>query len=144
MNVLRTSVTMLTVLLLSAGLVSADTKPGTGDTTTKGDAQEKLETAIPEGIRLLEAREYASFLKKFVLPDDLKKITQAMPFDKLVKDFSMEKAAVLLTILKEVKDAKPTLSDDGMKATYPLKKGTAPKDAITFVKVGKLWYIANN
>ncbi len=144
MNVLRTSVLLLTVLVLSAGFVSADSRQDTKTTQTKGNAQEKLETAIPEAIRLLEAKEYATFLKTFVLPDDLKKITEAIPFDKLVKDFSMEKADVLLNILKGIKDARPTLADDGKKATYPLKKGTAPKDAIHFVKAGKLWYISNN
>ena len=49
------------------GIVAEETKP---------DPREKPETAVTEGIRLLEKEEYVDFLKQFVPPDDLKELTK--------------------------------------------------------------------
>jgi hypothetical protein len=102
----------------------------------KADPREKLETAIPEGIRLLEAKEYAKFLKNFVSPDVLKKLTEKQTLEEFAKEFGEEKAARLLKALQTIKDAKPELDADGKKATYKLKERP-----LIFVKIDKYWYI---
>jgi hypothetical protein len=111
----------------------------------KADPQEKLETAIPYGIRLLEEKEYAKFLQKFVEPEQFKKITANTPLDEFAKGFAERKAPVLLKVLKAVKDLKPTLDDEGKVATYEIKDKdqTEGRTSITFQKTEKLWYIKN-
>lgn len=109
----------------------------------KTDPRKKLETAIPEAIRLLEAKEYETFLKKFVAPDDFKKITKETTLEEIAKQFEKDKAAALLQVLKSVKDKKPTFDSEGKKATFKHEVKDAPKDSITFVKVDNLWYIQN-
>jgi hypothetical protein len=109
----------------------------------KVDRREKLETAIPEGVRLLEAKEYATFIKHFAEPDQLKKATRDTSLEAFAKEFGQEKAAILLKVLKSIKDTKPAFSADGKKATYNLKDDVAGKKTITFVKVDKYWYIQN-
>lgn len=122
-------------LLAAGGLVAAD---------SKADPRENLETALPEAIRRLEAKEYTSFLRDFVSPDDLKGITEQGPLDEFAKAFGEGKAAQLLQVLKSIVDAKPTLNESGNEATYELKD--APSDSkktITWMKIGEFWYIQN-
>jgi hypothetical protein len=109
----------------------------------KADPREELETAIPEAIRLLEAKEYETFLKTFIPPDDFKSVTKQVSLEEFAKRFGKDKAADLLRVLKAIKGTKPTLDPDGTKA--PFKHGIkgAPKDSITFVKMDGLWYLQN-
>ena len=122
------------ILLLASTGLAADSKT---------DPREKLETAIPEGIRLLEAKDYATFLKTFVAPDDFKRITAEASLDEFVKKFSERKAADLLQALKSIKDAKPTLDPAGKKASYDLTERIGGHRTLTFVKVDKHWYITD-
>lgn len=107
----------------------------------KPDPQEKLETAIPEAIRLLEKKDYATLLKNFVAPDDLKKVTENKSLDEFAKAFGESHADKLLTMLKSVKDAKPEMEEKGTKATYKSKEPNGMP--LVFQKVGKRWYIQN-
>jgi len=110
----------------------------------KPEARETLDTAIAEGIRLLEAKSYDAFLKAFVPPDDLKKLADKHPLGEFTEKFGEKKGPHLLLILKSLKDAKPKLEDDGKKATFDVPKDLATtKPAITFVQIGKYWYIQN-
>jgi hypothetical protein len=110
----------------------------------KADPRQKLETAIPEAIRLLEAKEYETLLKTYIPPDELKKINEEGALPKILKGFEADKAIDLLRILKEIKDQKPTLDANGMKATFKLKETEKTgRDTITFVLIDKLWYIGN-
>lgn len=109
----------------------------------KPDPREKIETAIPEGIRLLEAKEYEAFVKSFVPPADLKKITEGTSLEEFAKKFGERKVPRLLKILEEIKDAKPHMDDTGRKATFALKEEIGRKKSITFLKVEKHWYIQN-
>ncbi len=120
-------------LFLFAGL-GADPKP---------DPREKLETAVPEAIRLLEEKEYVNFLKKFVPPADLKEITKQKTIDEFAKTFEAEKAENLMNVLTAIKDEKPKLNADKKEAVFDLKEEIDDKKSITFKKVGKYWYIQN-
>lgn len=107
------------------------------------DPREKLETAIPEAIKLLEKEEFETFLEKFVPPDDLKKITAKTPLSEMAKGFGERKALRLLKILKAANGNKPTIDADGKTAVYELKEPVEGKMDISFIKVGKLWYLKN-
>ena len=127
---------LISSLVFSFGIpvISQDVKP---------ESREALETAIPEGIRLLEAKEYEAFVEIFVPPADLKKITEGTSLEKFAKRFGERKAPRLLEIFKEIKGTKPSLDDNGTKATFALKEEKDGKKAITFVKVDKYWYLKN-
>ena len=110
---------------------------------TKPNPFEKLDTAIPEGIQLLEKKEYVKFLSNFVTPSDLVEIKKTMKLEDLGKMFGGSRGADMLKAFKEIEKAKPELSDDGKNATYKLKVPIGNKDQITFVKIKKLWHIKN-
>jgi hypothetical protein len=108
----------------------------------KPDPRENLETAIPEAIRLLEAKDYLALIKHFVHPDDLKKLEeQGKSPEKLAEQFGEKKAERLHAVLKEIKDKKPELNDDGSQAVF--KVDDKPGGVIRFHKSGKLWCIRN-
>lgn len=106
----------------------------------KPDPQEKLETAIPEGIRLLEAKEDAKFLKTFMAPEDFKK-NNPKKLDEFVKYFSEKEAVSVLKMLKAVRYVNPTFGNEGKLATYPLKEPIDNQNSISFKKVDKRWYL---
>jgi hypothetical protein len=135
MNAFHTSTAAFLWLLALVGLAVADSDV---------DPREKLETAVPEGIRLLEAKDYSTFLKNFVPPDDLKKYTENSSFDEFAKQFGETKAPRLLQVMKAIKEVKPTVDPSGMKATYELQEPIAGKKTITWLKIDKHWYIKNN
>jgi hypothetical protein len=107
------------------------------------EKREQLETAIPEGIRLLEAKEYELFLQSFVSPDELKDVTGGTSLAEFAKKFGERKAPRLLEVLKEIKDVKPVLDEAKAEATFAFKKEIGGKKSITFQKVDKYWYIKN-
>jgi hypothetical protein len=110
---------------------------------SKADPREKLETAIPEAIRLLEAKDYAKLLKNFVKPEDFKRITEQMPLEDFAKEFGKAKADGLMAALKAIKDVKPKLEEDDKKATFVFKEPIGGKESMIFVKVDKYWYISD-
>lgn len=133
MKISRLLLLLLSVLCLNRGMVQADDKDA---------LREKLDTAIVEGIRLLEAKEYATFLRHFVPPDMLKQLGDDK-FDEFAKKFSEKKAGQLLAALKSVKNEKPKLDDDGTTATFDVKIEDAPRKTVVFKKIDKYWYISN-
>jgi hypothetical protein len=129
------------LLLISSLVISLVTPAVAQD--VKPESREALETAIPEGIRLLEAKEYKVFVEIFVPPADLKKIIEGSSLEEFAKKFGERKAPRLLEILKEIKGTKPSLDDNGTEATFSLKEEKDGKKSITFIKVDKYWYIKN-
>lgn len=105
--------------------------------------QEKLETAVPEAIRMLKAREYVPFLQAFIPPDDLKKLTAAGSFDAIAAQFGEKKAPRLLKALEGIATAKLTVDEEKQIATYTFPEPIDGKGGIRFQKVGKLWYLMN-
>jgi hypothetical protein len=119
----------------AAAVTAADPRP---------DPREKLETAIPEAIRLLEAREYRTFIEQFAVPDELKQVLGQGTIEELTRSFAKENAQLALRVMKQIVGARPTLEADGTRATFELKEAVEGKKSITFVKIGKYWYLRNN
>ncbi len=125
-----------TVLWMAAAAAQAQDKP---------DPRSKLETAIPDAIRLLEAEEYVNLLKQYVAPDDLKKITEKASLEEFAVRFGEGKAEKLLAVLKAIKDSQPELNAEGTLATFtfPEELQVGSRNKIEFAKVNNLWYIKN-
>ena len=107
------------------------------------EPREKLGTAILEAIRLLEAKEYQTFLKSFAEPKDLETFTNGRPLEEFANRFGESKAQRLLGVLKTIVAQTPILEADGTKAVYQWTEPIEGKSSITFVKVDKYWYILN-
>lgn len=105
------------------------------------NAREELATAVPEAIRLLEKKKYEDFVTSFMPPDALKKITQEQSTEEFARRFGERFAVKLLQVLQSIEGKTPKLDQDGMIATFTHDVKDAPSDTITFVKVGKYWYI---
>jgi len=107
--------------------------------------QSRLETAIAEAIRLLEAKEYKTFLTKFMAPDDYKRITEAVAIDLLAEKFAGDRAEHFLKVLHYAKKQKPTLSEDGKLAVFNLDESLRlpNRDKLVFEQIDGLWYIRN-
>jgi len=102
-----------------------------------------VESAVANGIKLLEAKDYKTFLKTYVPPEVYPKIIADKGEDAFVAMFAGDKATKLLAVLKSIKDAKPTMKDDGKTAVYDLAEEIADKKNIQFVQVNGAWYIRN-
>jgi hypothetical protein len=105
--------------------------------------QEKLETAIPEGIKLLEAKEYVKFLKAFVEPAHLQKLSEQGSVEDFAENFGKTKGPQLLKVMQNIKGRTPTLEEEGTKATFEVSVEGVTKKTITFRKHGKTWHITN-
>lgn len=128
--------TAFAMLIAFAGLARAQ-----DSRVDKPDPREKVDTAIAEAVRLIEAKEYVKLLKDFVPPDELKRITEATDINEFAKKFADGKAPRLLKALKATKGIEPTMSDDKSRATIKFRETVDGKDKIEFLKVGKHWYI---
>ena len=113
------------------------------DAPAAATANASMETAIPNGIKLLEAKDYKGFLKAFVPPDVYPKIIAEKGEDAFAAHFGESKAGKLLSVLKAIKDAKPAMKDDGNTAVYELPEEIAGKKNIQFTQVNGAWYIRN-
>ena len=125
------------VVLLALPLLALSRPPA------PSNPMEKLETAIPHAIKLLESKKYADLLRALVEPDHLKELLKSMDLDEFAKKFAESHAEQLLRTLKEIKDAKPKLEDDGKRAVFTVKENAATKNSITFRRHGKTWHLQN-
>ncbi len=110
---------------------------------TTPDPRAELDTAITHAIKLLEAEDYQAFLKLYVEPEVLERITKTTPLKEFAERFAEGKATGILKVLKVVQGKKPTFNSEKTEAT--LKHGLQgfPSDQLTFVKVNGLWHIQN-
>ena len=109
---------------------------------TKVDPREHLPTAISEGIRLLEAKEYLAFLKVFVPPEELAQRERREDIAAFAEKFG-QKAPLLLVALKEAQQGKPVMQKEGTVASFELTAREGGPKTLRFEKIGKYWYIAN-
>ncbi len=136
MKTIRVLATTLALLLAPCGMTfAADAAPEAASPTAS------LETAIPYAIKLLEAKDYKTFLKAFVPPDMYVKVTAEKGEDAFVQKFAEGKAERLLGVLQKIKDAKPTMADEGKTAVFQLPEEISGKKTIQFVHIGSGWYI---
>ena len=107
----------------------------------KPDPREKLDTAIAEGVRLLEKKDYVAFLTAFVTPADL--AARGKSVEDFAAEFATERGEVALVALKQIQTLKPAMSADGTSATFQLHLADerAP-GAMTWTKIGARWYIS--
>ena len=128
------------MLTLIAGLVlSSSLALQQPPAATKPDPRERLDTAIAEGIRLLEAKEYAKFLTLFVPPEVL---ASRGPIEQFAAEFATRRGPHALDAFKQIQNVKPTMSADGMTAVYDVTPGPdGGPTSMTWGKIGKYWYI---
>jgi hypothetical protein len=134
MIALRMAMTIVACSLAAAGLKAADEKP---------NPQASLETAIPEAIRLLKAKEYAEFLRNFLSPDDVKKLSAGGSLDAMAGKFGEQKAPRLLKVLGSLKGADLSVDEDEQIATFKLSEPVEGKNSIRFKKIEGRWYLLN-
>jgi hypothetical protein len=139
MKIIRVLLTLLFVLCASHGFAAQ------GELSSESaKPSENLDTAIPHGITLLEGSKHKEFLETFVPPEQFKKMTETKGVEEFVAAFGKEKAARLLAVLKAIKGAKPTMEDDGKKATFDIPGDAGGvKKTITFLRIENRWYIGN-
>jgi hypothetical protein len=103
--------------------------------------QARLDTAIAEAIRLIEAQQYRSFLEKFVTADDLKRTLaeDGMSMDAFTDQFIQYLAPLTLKKLNVIRGIAPTMSSDRNQATWFDQPKNRPM--VTFKKVSGLWYL---
>jgi hypothetical protein len=108
------------------------------------DIRGNLDKLVPEAIRLLEAKEFATLLETLVPPDIFKQLTAEHPIAEFAAQFGKDKSASLLAVLKAVKDKKPKFSEDGNTATFVLPENPEfPKKELVFAKIEGRWFIKN-
>jgi len=108
------------------------------------DIRGNLDKLVPEAIRLLDAKEFATVLETLVPPDVFKQLITEHPIAEFAAKFGETKAASLFAVLKTVKDKKPKLSDDGNTATFLLPDNPEfPKKELVFAKIEGRWFIKN-
>lgn len=113
--------------------------------SNQASPQSKLETAIAEAVRLLEAKEYKKFLESFVAPEDLKRITEQVPLEVFAERFGRERAGHLLKVLRSIEKAKPQIDPNSREASFTIEQGLQlpGREKMVFIQVGGLWYIRN-
>jgi len=125
-------------------LALASTLLVSGQATAKPSPREKPDTAIAEGIRLLEAKQYEAFLTAFVPPQEQTRLGTTPEEKKaFAEEFGATKVTRLLNALKEAVVATPTFNADKTTATFPLKTPVISSTSLTLIKIGSYWYIAN-
>lgn len=138
------------VVLLAGAMVPAfsggqDAPSLAQSKSDQASPQSKLETAIAEAVRLLEAKEYKKFLESFVAPEDLKRITEQVPLEVLAEQFGRERAGHVLKVLRSIEKAKPQIDPNSREASFTIEQGLQlpGREKMVFIQVGGLWYIRN-
>ena len=98
------------------------------------------ETAVKEGIRLLEAGKHAEFLKTFARPSEVEEQLAKTSMDKAAAEFGEKRAPDILAALRAASTMKPTLSAEGTRAEYTFEKPFGRERKISMVKIGEFWY----
>ncbi|MEQ8786836.1 MAG: hypothetical protein RIC55_11080 [Pirellulaceae bacterium] len=133
---------ILSMLLIVAALAAPDeAKPS--DEVKTANPRLQVRTAIEDGIRLLEAKEFKTFIERYAHPMDLKKILKEKSVDELAKEFQESNAEKLLVVLQMIRRDTPEMSEDGRQAVFKLKAEGLPRDGIRYEKSGDFWYIRN-
>ena len=144
------------LLLISTGCqkTSDPTKPGDSSSGTQQghteqeqkNPQESLETAIPHAISLLEEKKYEEFLSAYISPKERENILDSKSIKEFAQGFATNKSQPVLMALKEIKDQKPELNEDGSLATWKLSpelNDQIGKGTISLKKIDHKWYLKN-
>ena len=132
----------MTTLMLGLALTAILGSQQPSFTPAAPDPRERLETAIEEAIRLLDKKDYTTFLSMFVPPEALARRRDTL--EEFAAAFAGEKADRLLAALKQIRTATPAMSPEGTQATYQISpRPERGPDSLRWNKIGKFWYIAN-
>ena len=112
---------------------------------TPKDPRVELDTTITEAIRLLEAEDFETFVKKFAPPDELKKKDdQAIQnMVKRIEDAPLEEAEMVVDLFRKIKKLKPRYEKSQTIAIFqsdPIGSGIGDQ-GLRFRKVKNLWYM---
>lgn len=116
---------------------------GAADRARLRDQLPKLRAAIDSGIALLEAQQWKPFLERFIVPAQKEAVMRIGGIDELVKEFTDEKAMVLLNALKDVRLRTPKFNEAKSTATLRLTKRLGGHATIVFQLVDGAWYIVD-
>jgi hypothetical protein len=110
------------------------------------DARASLDTAAAEAIRLAKAADVAGLLKEFASPEDMKDLPPGTTIDDIIqvvqqKPDLTKQMSDFMTTLTSLDGLQPTLSDDGITATYEVTTADGSKKDVVFKKIDGLWYI---
>ncbi|HVU37511.1 MAG TPA: hypothetical protein VHC95_04200 [Opitutales bacterium] len=114
--------------------------------TTGPDARLDIKTALPEAIKELEAKDYATFFKNFIPPSQVSQMP--VPPEQMAAMISSVPGAAdefdkMLAALKQVQNLAPTIDPSGNKATFTLNPPIGEHKDISFVKENGMWYIGD-
>jgi hypothetical protein len=127
----------MTLRLSLVALLCASVVPAFGQ---KIDPRREPATAVAEAIRVLERKDYATFLQTFARPEELKELLASKKIEEVAAEFGKEKAADILIALKAAAKMTPTLSREGTRADYRFEKPIGGESRITLEKIGEYWY----
>jgi hypothetical protein len=100
-----------------------------------------VKAAIAEGLRLLEAKDFATFLKTFMKPTDLTEhLSKFGTMEKLTAALSRHKeSALLLEKFRAASKVEPTFSGDGVRANFPFDAVIGNDRRLQLEKIGDRW-----
>ena len=126
------SIRILALVLCAGFAVAADGQSSSPRT--------QPDSAIKEGIRLLEAKKYAEFLETFVRPSELAELLDKRSLAETADEFGKRRAADLLAVLRAASALKPALNEGGTRAEYVFEKPIGRERRLQLQKIGEFWY----
>ena len=109
----------------------------------KPRARQTPETAVAEAVRLLEAKQYETFLTEFLPPEQLKsRAGTPEALKALAQDFS-SRVDRILPLLKSASTQKPTYDEAKTTATFQGIGASEGLPPLRLIKIGEYWFIAN-
>lgn len=111
-------------------------------TGSKPSPRENAETAVGEAIRVLESKDYKTFLLQFVPPDQVKARGESAEALAAWVDLFSRRAGSLLEAFKYARSQTPAYDQAKTTATFPLKGDVGPK-TLKMVKIGQYWYLGD-
>jgi hypothetical protein len=111
----------------------------------QADPRREPATALREAVRLLESKNHAEFLQKFMSPTELDRATQRFgTFDNVLAEFGRRGGFdVALKAFQAAMRVQPTLYDDGTRANYPFAEPIGGEIRLQLRKIDGLWYWAD-
>jgi hypothetical protein len=122
-------------LILAPTFARAQTTPATAPATQPAAAPADLLAAIDQAIKLLEEGKLEDLINRFMPPKLKAEELKAKTLAQLAAEMKPEVNEALKS-LRAARQARPTLSAGGTRATYD-------SEDITFEKIDGAWYIAD-
>jgi hypothetical protein len=108
---------------------------------SKPSLRENAETALREALRLIEAKDYRTFLLQFMPPEMVKTKTKSeAALNEWIEYFATHGVVYTLPKIKEAIRVSPKYDDAKATATFPLKENDGTK-WFKLIKIGRNWYV---